>query len=148
MLPNITAGAEAAGRSLADCERITTVFVATGSTQTEMEQMMAAVKQQIAFYASTPSYAPVLEANDWDFGPRLTAMSKRGQWAEMAAVITDDVVAEVGIVAPVEDLAGAVHSRYRDRVQRVGFYTLGEDSGLEDDVLAQVIADVKSLANG
>jgi hypothetical protein len=33
-------------------------------------------------------------------------------------------------------------------VQRVGFYALGEVSGLDDDVLAQVIADVKSLANG
>jgi probable F420-dependent oxidoreductase len=148
VLPNIAAGAEASGRSLADCERITTVFVVTGSTQAEMEQMMAGVKQQIAFYASTPSYAPVLEANDWDFGPKLTAMSKRGQWAEMAGVITDDVVAEVGIVAPVEHLAGAVHGRYGDRVQRVGFYALGEVSGLDDDVLAQVIADVKSLANG
>lgn len=144
VLPNMATGAASAGRALSDCDRITTVFVVTGSSQAEMEQAMAAVKQQIAFYASTPSYAPVLEASDWDFGPQLTAMSKRGQWAEMADVITDDVVAEVGIVAPVDELAAAVHDRYGDRVQRVGFYTLGEVPALTDEVLQQVIADVKS----
>lgn len=144
VLPNIADGAASAGRALADCERITTVFVVTGSNQAEMEQSMAAVKQQIAFYASTPSYAPVLAASDWDFGPRLTAMSKRGQWVEMADVITDEVVAEVGIVAPVDELAAAVHSRYGDRVQRVGFYTLGDVPALTDEVLQHTIADVKA----
>ncbi|HJR91752.1 MAG TPA: TIGR03617 family F420-dependent LLM class oxidoreductase [Acidimicrobiia bacterium] len=143
VLPNIASGAEEAGRALSDCDRITTVFVVTGRTQEEMEQAMGVVKQQIAFYASTPSYAPVLEASGWDFGPKLTAMSKRGEWAEMAQLISDDVVAEVGIVAPIEDLADAVHRRYGDRVQRVGFYTLGPGQMLEDDALAQVIADVK-----
>lgn len=144
VLPKIAEGAESAGRSLDDCERISTVFVVTGSSQAEMEQMMLIAKQQIAFYASTPSYAPVLEASDWDFGPQLTAMSKRGEWAEMAGIITDDVVAEVGVVAPVENLAQAVLDRYGDRVQRVGFYTLGDIPGLTDEALQQVIADIRA----
>ena len=99
VLPAMAEGAESAGRSLDDVVRMSTVFVVTGIDDSEMEQSMAAVKQQIAFYASTPSYRPVLEASGWDFGPELTAMSKRGRWAEMAEVITDDVVAEIGVVA-------------------------------------------------
>lgn len=144
VLPGIAAGAKSAGRTLADCERYTTVFVVTGATDAEIEQTMSAVKQQIAFYASTPSYAPVLEASGWDFGPRLTAMSKRGQWAEMADVITDDVVAEVGVVAPLDGLGAAIRGRYGDRVQRIGLYTLGEMPGFDDDAAASVIRDLKT----
>jgi erythromycin esterase-like protein len=107
---------------------------------------MALVKQQIAFYASTPSYAPVLEANDWDFGPKLTAMSKRGQWQEMADVIDDEVVAKVGVVAPIDRLGHAIRERYRDRVQRVGFYNLGAIPSVDDEATRQIVSDLKSAA--
>lgn len=148
VLPAMAEGAESAGRSLDDVVRMSTVFVVTGIDDSEMEQSMAAVKQQIAFYASTPSYRPVLEASGWDFGPELTAMSKRGRWAEMAEVITDDVVAEIGVVAPVERLGAAIRERYEGRVQRVGFYNLGGVAGLDEDALAQVIADIKGSSPG
>ena len=36
----------------------------------------------------------------WDFAEKLRAMSRRGEWAEMAAVIPDDMIAEVAVVAP------------------------------------------------
>lgn len=143
VLPQIAAGAEAAGRPTDDCERITTVFVVTGETEAEMEQAMMLVKQQISFYASTPSYAPVLEANDWDFGPKLTAMSKRGEWAEMADVIDDEVVATVGVVAPIDRLGQAIRDRYGDRVQRVGFYNLAAIPSVSDEATRQIISDLK-----
>ena len=144
VLPNIEQGARAAGRSADDCERISTVFLVTGETQAAMDASMAAAKQQIAFYASTPSYAPVLEANGWDFGPRLTAMSKRGEWQEMASVISDDVVEAVGIVAPIDRVGAAIRSRYESRVQRIGFYTLGDGAGLSDEALGRVMADIRA----
>ena len=148
VLPNIASGAKAEGRDLADCERITTVFVATGNSISEIEQAVPAVKQQIAFYASTPSYAPVLEANGWDFGPQLTAMSKRGRWEEMAEVIPDEVVEAVGVVAPVDQLGRAITERYGDRVQRVGLYTLGDVPALDADAVSDVIASVKAYSKG
>ncbi|HLU32361.1 MAG TPA: TIGR03617 family F420-dependent LLM class oxidoreductase [Acidimicrobiia bacterium] len=143
VLPNMTAGAEASGRSVDDCQRISTVFVVTGRDDAEMEQMATLVKQQISFYASTPSYAPVLEASGWDFGPRLTAMSKRGEWGEMAAVITDEVVAEVGVVAPVDQVGAAIKERYGNRVQRIGFYNLGGLASLDEDAIGQIISDIR-----
>ncbi|MGA7272367.1 MAG: TIGR03617 family F420-dependent LLM class oxidoreductase [Acidimicrobiia bacterium] len=144
VIPQIKDGAESAGRTLADCDRIATVFVVTGQDQAEIEQTMPAVKQQMAFYASTPSYAPVLESSDWDFGPKLTAMSKRGKWTEMAEVITDEVVAEVGVVAPVDQLGKAIAARYGDRVQRIGLYAVGDVPALgEEDVLRQIITDIR-----
>lgn len=148
VLPKIKEGAESAGRRLDDCERITTVFVVTGTDDADLSRAMRPIKEQIAFYASTPSYAPVLEANDWDFGPQLTAMSKRGQWAEMADVITDDVVRQVGVVATVDRLGEEIARRYGDRVQRVGLYTLGDVPALDGDAMATVISDIKAHSKG
>jgi probable F420-dependent oxidoreductase len=144
VLPNMAAGAEEAGRTLDDCRRISTVFIVTGADDSEMEQMAMLVKQQIAFYASTPSYAPVLEASGWDFGPQLTAMSKRGEWGEMADLITDEVVAQVGVVAPVNQVGAAIKARYGDRVQRIGFYNLGGLASLDEDAIGQIITDIRS----
>lgn len=141
VLPNIKQGAETAGRSLGDCERITTVFVVTGADDSEIEQKIPAVKQQMAFYASTPSYAPVLEASGWDFGPQLTAMSKRGKWAEMADVIPDEVVSEVGVMAKVDDLGRAILDRYGDRVQRVGLYNTGDE--FPDEWLTEIVSGLR-----
>lgn len=143
VLPNIASGAEAEGRTLDDCQRYSTVLVVTGDDDSEVEQSMAMVKRQISFYASTPSYAPVLEANGWDFGPKLTAMSKRGEWEEMASVITDEVVEEVGVVAPIDRLGSAISQRYGNRIQRVGLYNLGNLVSLDDDGLSQVVGDIK-----
>ena len=48
VLPAIRAGAERAGRTLDDIELATTVFVMTGETDSDVEQAMGAVRQQIA----------------------------------------------------------------------------------------------------
>jgi probable F420-dependent oxidoreductase len=140
VLPNMAAGAEGAGRSLADVERAATVFIMTGETQAEIEEAMEPVRQQISFYASTPSYAPVLEANGWEFGEELNAMSKRGQWAEMPAIVPDEAVLEVGVAAPIDKLADAIKDRYGDRIQRVGFYAIGSGASITGEQAASVIA--------
>ena len=49
----IAAGSGTAGRTIHDVELATTVFVMTGATESEVEQAMALVRQQIAFYADT-----------------------------------------------------------------------------------------------
>lgn len=140
VLPNMRAGAEAAGRTLDDVERISTVFVVTGRDEAEMAQMKQAVKQQVAFYASTPSYRVVLDVHGWEFGEELNRMSKRGQWAEMADVIDDEVLSHVAVVAPPDELGRAIRARYGDRIQRVGFYTLGGDATFDDDTWSAVVS--------
>lgn len=142
VLPAMRSGAESAGRSLDDVTRASSIFVATGHDDSEVEQSMAAIRQQIAFYASTPSYRAVLDASGWDVGDQLHAMSRRGEWARMAELITDEMVAEVGIVAPVDQVGKAIRERYGDRVQRVGFYTIGGVLQTDPDAVAQVLSDL------
>jgi len=144
VLPNMEQGAVAAGRQLADVERATSVFVMTGETQSEIEQAMEPVRQQISFYASTPSYNHVLEANGWDFGEQLNAMSKRGEWAEMPAIVPDEAVLEVGIAAPIDELAAAIKGRYEGRVQRVGFYGIGSGGSLTDEQIGAVMSGLRA----
>ena len=143
VVPKISEGAQTAGRDLGEIERATTIFVMTGETQSEIEQAMEPVRQQISFYASTPSYKPVLEASDWDFGEQLNAMSKRGEWAEMPGVVPDDVVLEVGVAAPIDDLADAIKERYGDLVQRVGFYAIGSGAELTDEQVKSVMEGLR-----
>jgi probable F420-dependent oxidoreductase len=143
VLPGIRSGAEATGRVVDDVERATTVFVMTGETDSEIEQAMGPVRQQISFYASTPTYKPVLEANGWDFGEELNAMSKRGQWAEMADIVPDEAVLSVGVAAPIDRLGEEIRERYGDRVQRVGFYTIGSTLGASPDAVKEVIRQLR-----
>lgn len=144
VLPNAQRGAESNGRSLSDVEMVSTVFVMTGRNDSEVEQSMAAIRQQISFYASTPSYRPVLEASGWEFGDELHAMSKRGQWTEMADVVPDEALFDVGVAARVDQLGEAIKDRYGDRIQRVGLYTLGSVLDIDPDASQQVVNDLKA----
>ena len=143
VIPNISEAAEGAGRSPNDVEMVSTVFVMTGATDSEVEASMAPIRQQIAFYSSTPSYRPVLEANDWDFGEQTHAMSKRGEWDKMAEAVPDEALFEVGVAAPFDELAGRIKDRYGDRIGRIGFYTIGSTLTADKDALRQVISQLK-----
>lgn len=143
VLPNLSKGAGTAGRKVADLEVITTVFVVTGHNQAEIEQAMLPVKSQIAFYASTPNYAAVLETHGWDIGEKLNALSRRGNWDEMAALITDDVVDEVAVIAPIDQLGERIKQRYGDRVQRVGYYTLDGGHSWSEEEWSHLISSTR-----
>lgn len=143
VLPNIARGAKSAGRTSADVDRICPVFVVTGRDETEMAAARAAAKSQIAFYASTPSYRVVLDTHGWDFGDRLNQLSRQGDWAQMAAMITDEVLAEVAVVGSPEGIGPAIKLRYGDRVQRVGFYALEPLRSFPAEQMAAMVAATK-----
>lgn len=144
VFPNMGKAADEAGRSLDDVEIVTTVFIMTGSNDEEIEMAKEPVRQQISFYASTPSYRTVLEASGWDFGEKLTALSKRGKWDEMPAAVPEEALEGVGVIAPIDELADAIKTRYGDRVQRVGFYTLGSVLMEDNEALRQVITELQT----
>jgi len=117
LLPAIRAGAEKAGRTLAEVQLAGAVFVITNDFQREF------VRQQISFYASTPSYRAVLAHHGWEaLGEQLSALAARGQWAEMSALITDDVLHTVAIEAPLASLAAPLRERYTGLMDRVTLY--------------------------
>jgi probable F420-dependent oxidoreductase len=140
VIPQVRAGAAEEGRAPSAVDLISTVFVVTGRDEREMAASRAAAKQQMAFYASTPSYRIVLDTHGWDFGDELNRMSRRGEWDRMADVVPDEVVAEIGIVAEPDRVGSAIRDRYGDRLARVGYYTLDGAPALSDDELAAMVA--------
>ncbi len=123
ILPAVERGALAAGRSRADVTLACTLFVVTGPTAEAMATQALAVKQQIAFYASTPSYAAVMALHGWqDVAGRPGQLARDGRWTEMSGLISDDMLNAVAVVAPPDELAEAVKARYAGLLDRVGYY--------------------------
>jgi probable F420-dependent oxidoreductase len=117
ILPAVEQGAKKIDREPEKIFISATVFVITNAEEREF------TRQQIAFYASTPSYRPVLALYGWDGeGEKLSALAARGRWGEMPEIISDDMLAEFAVIAPQEDLANALKGRYREIADRITIY--------------------------
>jgi len=118
VLPNIALGAQKANRTRADVQLASSIFVATNDDEREM------VRQQISFYASTPSYKAILDVHGWgEVNERLGALAARGKWDEMSALVTDEILNEVAIVAPYDELPARIKAKYAGVLDRVALYT-------------------------
>ncbi len=117
VLPSIEKGAKSANRAREDVQLSSAIFVATNDDERE------AVRQQISFYASTPTYKTVLDVHGWgEVNQKLGALAARGKWDEMPALITDDILNEVAIVAPPEKVPARIKERYTGLLDRITFY--------------------------
>jgi probable F420-dependent oxidoreductase len=111
-LPALAAGRARSGQDLTGYDVVAVPFVATG-TDEQIAGAVPAIRAQVAFYASTPSYRPVLELHGWgDLGAELTVLSKQNRWAEMATMIDDEVLDAFAIVAPPGEIVARVAERY------------------------------------
>ncbi|TYL55467.1 TIGR03617 family F420-dependent LLM class oxidoreductase [Nocardioides sp. BGMRC 2183] len=129
-LPAIALGR--ARSAITEFEIVGGPFVATGSTAAEIAAATDAVRSQIAFYASTPAYRPVLEHHGWgELGERLHRLSRGGDWAAMAAALPDELLHEFAAVGEPEEAADLLARRYGDLVDRFAIvtpYDLGDDA--------------------
>ncbi|HZQ77873.1 MAG TPA: LLM class F420-dependent oxidoreductase [Acidimicrobiia bacterium] len=122
-IPAIERGLAKSGRTRADIELAFPTFMVTGETDEEWQTADAAVREQIAFYGSTPAYRPVLEAHGWgEAQDELNRLSKQGAWKEMGKVITDDILDAFAVRGTPGELPGLVLARYGDLVDRLSFY--------------------------
>lgn len=113
-------------------------FVVVGADEKARARAEAAVRGQIAFYASTPAYRPVLELHGWgELADRLNGLSRRQAWDEMAGLITDDVL---GTFAVGGDVAKGLRDRFGDLIDRLSFYTPYEVDADELNALRAAVA--------
>jgi probable F420-dependent oxidoreductase len=114
-LPALARGAARVGREVNDLEVVCVTIVVTGRDEAEFDRSYQAVRNQLAFYGTTPAYEPVFALHGYaDACPELRALARQGRWDEMGHLIDDDflrtvaVVGEPGSVAPLirERLAG------------------------------------------
>ncbi len=117
ILPNIEQGARKANRPQKAVQLSSPIFVATDEAERE------ATRAQIAVYASTPSYRPVLQVHGWEkVGEQLSVLATRGEWSKMPAIITDQILEQVAIVAPVDQVPDLIRHRYTGLLDRITIY--------------------------
>jgi probable F420-dependent oxidoreductase len=125
-LPLLAEGLAASGRTLADFSISFSGFVVTGRNEEEMAVAEAGMRQQIAFYGSTPSYRTVLDIHGWgELGVELNTLSRGtdpDRWEKMGDLIDDEVLRTFAVIAEPDALGPALLERYGDIVDRFTFY--------------------------
>jgi probable F420-dependent oxidoreductase len=112
VLPAIAAGASKAGRDASEIDLIGAPFLAIARDGEGVAAARSALKQHIAFYASTRTYHAVLEFHGWlDVGHELHRLSREGKWREMPAQISDEMLDEWAIVGTCDELADRLTER-------------------------------------
>lgn len=99
-LPAVQRGLAKSGRSRAAFEVSLPAMVVTGVTEEAFAQSRLAVQSQLAFYASTPAYRPVLELHGWgELQTAANQLTREGRWQDMGALITDEILHTFAIVS-------------------------------------------------
>ena len=113
----------------------------TGATDEARDAAAASVRRQVAFYASTPAYRPVLERHGWgDLQTDLNRLSKAGDWAAMGELVDDELLNTFAVVAAPDAVAPELLRRFGDVMTRATLYT---PYAIDPDVLATVTAGLR-----
>ena len=110
--PALQAGLEKAGRARDGFEVVAPVFIITGddSTRAMLERK---VREQIAFYGSTPAYKEVLASlGREDLACELHALSRKGEWEAMGRLVSDDLIEQFAVRASLEELPHRLLDRW------------------------------------
>ena len=141
-LPNLEKGRAKAGRTMEGFEVSGPMFVVTGADDEAMAKAATGVRQQIAFYGSTPAYRKVLDLHGWgDLQDELNRMSKEGRWKEMGDLVTDEILEAFAVVAPLDRVAAGLKARWGDVLGRISFYA---PYGTDPDQWTDIITELKS----
>jgi len=117
ILPAIAEGAGRAGRRRQDVKTAVTAFAATTPEE------IFFVRSQIAFYASTPSYRPLMALHSWEStAEQLSSLAARGKWSEMGVLISDEMLETFAVVVAPADLPAALARRYEGLADRLSLY--------------------------
>jgi probable F420-dependent oxidoreductase len=141
LLPAIMQGAHKGDRTREDIKVSVTVFVANSEEDENF------VRAQIAFYASTPSYRPVMALHGWeDTAEQLSSLAARGKWIEMAEQIDDDMLSKFAVISREDNLAAMLMDRYHGLADRITLY-LPFMPGKSDDFWKSLLRDIEKENN-
>ena len=142
VLPALARGRARASRADDAVELMWVTMVVTWNTDEERVVAIQSVKDQLAFYGSTPAYAPVLEAHGLgQLHHDLNQMSKRGAWAEMADLIPDEFVEEIAVVGSRAEIAAQLVARTAGITDRV---SLVNNRNPDPAHFADIVADLRA----
>ncbi|MFT5174524.1 MAG: putative F420-dependent oxidoreductase [Gammaproteobacteria bacterium] len=113
VVPQLQTGFQRGGRARETFEISGGGFLVTGADDATVAKNLEWVRLRVAFYGSTRSYFPVFEEHDLlDLGEKLYRMSVDGQWDQMAAQISDEVVHLFAAVGRHDQITAAVEKHF------------------------------------
>lgn len=131
------------------CEVSGSPFVVTGRDEETLRAGVAVLRSRLAFYGSTPAYRRVLDTHGWgDLGDRLhrlSTSSDRGKWAEMSALIPQEMLGHFAVIGEPARAAADLVRRYGGLLDRCQMNVIGlpslaerlEFAGLTKDEVAR-----------
>lgn len=139
LLPAIMEGAHKSGRSRDDIKVSATVFVISSSEEEDY------IRTQISFYASTPSYRPVMALHGWEeTAEQLSSLASRGRWTEMPDQIDDDMLSRFAVISRADQLASVLKERYFGLADQITLY-LPFIPGIKDDFWKSFLRDIERI---
>jgi len=122
VIPQLEAGIARSGRARADFVVNAHVFVAAG-TAAEVARLREEIRRAVAFYGSTPAYRPLLTFHGWtDIGEELSRRAARGEWNDMPALVTDDMLEHFAVWGPPDEAAARLRAEYGGLANRLSTY--------------------------
>jgi probable F420-dependent oxidoreductase len=144
-LPALALGRSRTGADLGGYEVSGQPLVATATSPEAMDAAIRAVREQIAFYGSTPAYRPVLDLHGWgELSDALHQLSVQGRWKEMGDLIDDDVLNAFAVVDEPDRVAGTLLRRFGDVMTRMTLYLPYES---DPGIAARIATDVRSATS-
>ena len=137
--PRIEMGLKAAGKARKNFEVSGGGFIATGPDNHAVDDATEAVRYRVGFYGSTPAYWPVLETHGYgDLGRKLNAMTKSGEWDQLAAQIPDDLLELFCAIGRYDEIAKNIEERFGNMTDVIS-------TGLNEDFPPDLIQDIQKI---
>ena len=138
-LAAVQRGLDKAGKSRDYYNVAVQVMTATGLNDESMEAAIGSARNQIAFYASTPAYLPVLECHGWEaLQPEALKLTREGKWLELSKLVDDDMLTTFAVVGTPAEVARQLVERYNGKADRISPVVYQPDLELLSALLGEI----------
>jgi probable F420-dependent oxidoreductase len=111
-VPAIEEGARRAGRDPNELEVVCVTIVVTGRDEEELKRSREAVREQLAFYGTTPAYLPVFDLHGYGaMQPELQRLAREDRWQDMAGLVDDELIETIAVVGEPDEIAPKIVER-------------------------------------
>lgn len=140
-LPAIEQGLHTSGRTLDEFALDYAPMIATATTAEGLARAIEIVRGRIAFYGCTVAYKPVLDIHGWgELQDELISLNRAHRSADMAALITDEMLDTIAIVGEPDEVVSKMQQRFGGVIHRTSFAGLE----LDGDTLSSMLARLRS----
>jgi probable F420-dependent oxidoreductase len=146
MIPEIRAGAAAAGRPLDGFEISHKPLIATAADAGELARRVEDIRARLAFYLSTPAYRPAADYHGLgDLARELSRLARERDWEKMPNYVSDAILDLYAVVATHDEIAAKLCERFAGVVTSCEF-SIAVRSAANRERLALIARDVHAYS--